>query len=127
MSSPELARVRAPEGVCRFCGRGDQHCVWVDPRHTICNHPGCVERMLWAGKSAMHQVRNPRCLCGGWKSQKRALCVGCWTALPAELAEMLQTPIEHGYGCYLAEAVAWFREQRSRAEGTLVGAGGRSR
>ncbi len=108
MMNAAVTRFQAPSGVCRFCGRSDEHCVWIDPRQTICNHPACLERMHLAGDAAMHRIRTPRCLCGGWKSQKRAFCLGCWTALPQDLATMLHTPIEQGFGCYLAEAVAYF-------------------
>jgi hypothetical protein len=105
-----LSSFMAPSGVCRFCGRSDEHAVWADPRHTICNHPECVERMVWAGNSALHRIRHARCVCKGWKSQKRAFCLGCWTALPEPLREpLIDTPLESGFGCYVAEAVAFFR------------------
>ena len=109
-----VAKVQAPAGVCRFCGR-DKHCVWVDARHTICNHPECVERMRCAAESAMRRVWNPRCVCGGWKSKKRLFCVGCGDALPEELAKMLFEPVDRGFGCYVAEAVA-FLQRRERVQ-----------
>jgi hypothetical protein len=116
MSPQEIAaKVQAPSGKCRFCGRFDEHTVWSDPRRTICNHPECVERMVWAGNSALHRIRNPRCVCKGWKSQKRAFCLGCWVALPAVLQETLFTPLELGFGCYVAEAVAFLQYSAGQA------------
>jgi hypothetical protein len=120
------SKYQAPSGVCRFCGRSGKHCVWADPRRTVCNHPQCVERMRMAGDSAMFRIRNPRFICGGWKSQKRALCLGCWVALPDELAASMEAPLDKGFGCYLAEVVAYFHDQRKAAE-TRVSQTGRTR
>jgi hypothetical protein len=71
--------------------------------------------MRLAGDAAMFHIHNPRCICGGWKSKKRALCLGCWVALPDELAALMETPLDRGFGCYMAEIVAYFRDQRKAA------------
>jgi hypothetical protein len=122
MSPEEIAaKFQAPEGICRFCGRSDEHCVWIDPRRTICSHPDCIQRMGYAGDSAMRRVWNPRCVCGGWKSKKRLFCVGCGDSLPEVLAKMLFEPVERGLGCYVAEAVA-FLQRRERPQSPPQGA-----
>jgi len=116
MTIQEIAATfQAASGTCRFCGRSDKHCTWMDPRQTICNHPECVERMHLSGDSAFHRIHSQRCACGGYKSRKRAFCLGCWVALPETLAKMLFEPVERGFGCYVAEAVAYLRSHGKAA------------